>query len=192
MTTPVLKPPQKKGEKRIVTAVLVIAYLAAIIAANLSSARFGPEASIYNAFAFIGLNLTARDRLHDAWGRHRFRNMALLILAGSAVSYLATIWLTPDIVPSEVVARIALASFVAFLVAETLDAVGYQLLRWRPWLERANTSNLIGAAVDSTVFVSIAFGFTWEIVFAQFCAKVAGGFLWSLLLNRRREALAAA
>lgn len=169
---------------------LVALYLTAIVAANLSSAHFGPSASIYNAFGLIGLNLTTRDRLHDLWGRNRFRNMALLILAGSGVSYAASKLLGAG--PPEVVAKIALASCVAFAVAETNDALFYHLLRKRPWLERSNVSNVIGAALDSVVFVSIAFGWLWPIIFGQFCAKVAGGFLWSLLLryvgSRRDEA----
>lgn len=161
---------------------LVLLWWAAIVAANLSSAHFGPDASIYNAFLFIGLTLTTRDRLHDLWGRDRFRNMALLILSGSAISFVAAHVFT-GAAPPEIVARIALASTVAFAVAEGMDAVAYQALRRRPWLERANTSNFVGAALDSALFVSIAFGWSWTIIFAQFCAKVAGGFLWSLLIR---------
>lgn len=166
---------------------LVGAYLAAIVAANLTTAAWGPEWSIYNAFLLIGLNLSTRDKLQDLWGQHRFRNMAVLIGVGSALSYAASVWLAPDVVPPDVVAKIALASCVAFLVAESLDAVAYYFLRERPWLERSNTSNLVGAALDSAIFVSIAFGWTWEIIFAQFCAKVAGGFIWSLALERVRS-----
>lgn len=172
---------------------LVALYLAAIVAANLSSSHFGPEASIYNAFFLIGLNLTTRDRLHDLWGSKRFRNMALLIGAGSAISYAASIALASEALPSAVVARIALASCVAFAVAESADALLYHLLRFKPWLERSNTSNLLSATLDSTVFVSIAFGWNWPIIFGQLCAKVAGGFVWSLILRAKRErALAAA
>lgn len=89
--------------------------------------------------------------------------------------------------PSDVVARIALASCAAFATAESFDAITYQILRKRPWLERSNTSNFVGAALDSAIFVSIAFGWAWPIIFGQFCAKVAGGFLWSLVLRARRE-----
>lgn len=170
---------------------LVAAYLAAIVVANLTTAHFGPEWSIYNAFLFIGLNLTTRDRLHDLWGRNRLRNMALLIVAGSLVSYGASMLLAPDVVPSDVVARIALASALAFVAAESLDAIGYQLLLPRPWLERANLSNCIGATVDSMIFVSVAFGWGWPIIFGQITAKIAGGFLWSLVLARRKETAAA-
>ena len=40
----------------------VILYLSAIILANLSSNYFGANASIINAFLFIGLDLTSRDK----------------------------------------------------------------------------------------------------------------------------------
>jgi hypothetical protein len=66
------------------TALLVLLWLAAITAANLISAHFGPEASIYNAFALIGLTLVIRDRLHDAWKTYRVLKMGALILTGSS------------------------------------------------------------------------------------------------------------
>ena len=43
-------------------------------------------------------------------------------------------------------------------------------------------------AVDSILFPTIAFGsFLPLIVLGQFAAKVGGGFVWSLLLNRRTK-----
>ncbi len=166
------------------TVALVAVFLAAIVAANLLVSEFGPEASIYNAFFLIGLDLTTRDALHDAWGRHRWRNMALLIAAGSLLSWLV----------DRDAGTIALASAAAFAAAGTADLIVYHLARRRPWLERANTSNLFGAAVDSIVFPTIAFGgLLWGVTFGQFCAKVAGGFLFALLIAytlKRREAVA--
>ena len=47
----------------------VVLYLFAIVAANLLVARFGPSVTIINAFLFIGLDLTTRDGLHEAWGK---------------------------------------------------------------------------------------------------------------------------
>lgn len=169
---------------------MVAAYLSAIVVANLISAHFGAGASIYNAFFLIGLSLTVRDRLDDLWGKHRFRNMALLILAGSAISYVASIWLAPSVIPSAVVLRIAEASAVAFLVSESLDFITYHVFHRRPWIERSNISNLVGASLDSMIFVSIAFGWQWPVIFGQVCAKIAGGFIWSLVLQRRRDRLA--
>jgi hypothetical protein len=59
---------------------LVALYLAAIVAANLSVAAFGPGVTIVNAFALIGLDLSTRDALHDRWrGRWLLARMALLI-----------------------------------------------------------------------------------------------------------------
>ena len=53
------------------------------------------------------------------------------------------------------------------------------------WLRRANGSNVAGAAVDSLLFPTLAFGVLMpHIVALQFVAKVAGGALWSWALAR--------
>jgi uncharacterized PurR-regulated membrane protein YhhQ (DUF165 family) len=159
---------------------LVGLYLVAIVAANLSVAHWGPNAAIYNAFLFIGLDLTCRDRLHDLWHGRLLRNMAVLIAAGSLLSYLAGLWIGTG----PFVGRIALASCIAFAAAATADAVTYHLLRERSWYERVNQSNLAGAAVDSFVFVALwPFGFQFTLAFTLFAAKVAGGVVWSFLLR---------
>lgn len=166
-------------------ALLVAAYLAAIVAANLSVAHWGPQMAIYNAFLFIGLDLTSRDRLHDLWHGRLLRNMAALIAAGSALSYLAGLWLGTG----PFVGRIALASCIAFACAAVADGVAYQLLHRRPWYERVNQSNLAGAAVDSLVFLALwPFGFQFSLAFTLFAAKLAGGVVWSFLLRRGRDA----
>ncbi len=157
------------------TVTLIAVFLAAITAANLISAHYGPEASIYNAFALIGLTLVIRDQLHDEWREHRLPKMLALIVAGSALAYLVT----PN------AGRIGLASGVAFLAAESVDALVYHAVRFWPWLERSNFSNFFGAAVDSMVFPTLAFGgVMWGITVGQFTAKVAGALLFTLLLAR--------
>lgn len=166
---------------------LVGLILAAIIAANLTTAHWGPDWSIVNAFLLIGLIITTRDQLHDLWGEHRFRNMALLIACGSVVSYLASLWLASDALPNEVVRDIALASFAAFAVAETFDALTYHVLRKRQWLERSNLSNFVSATLDSAVFVTIAFGWDSVIILSQLGAKVAGGLLFTMAVQFHRE-----
>lgn len=150
-------------------------YLVAIIAANLSSATFGVNASIVNAFLFIGLDLTARDKLHDAWhGNGLVWKMTLLILMGSLLSWFV----------DRNAGQIAVASFVAFLIANFVDFAVYHLLRERAKLVRVNGSNVFSALADSIVFPTIAFGAVFPLVIAgQFAAKVLGGFLWSILLH---------
>jgi hypothetical protein len=166
----------------------VAAYLAAIVVANLSVAHWGPTAAIYNAFLLIGLDLTTRDRLHDLWHGHLLRNMAGLIAAGAALSYLAGLWLGTG----PFVGRIAVASTVAFAAAATSDAITYHLLRRRSWYERVNQSNIVGAAIDSLVFVALwPFGFQLTLAFTLFAAKVAGGVSWSFILRRRDRPQAA-
>ncbi len=168
--------------KYLASPVLVFGYLAAIVAANLSVAHWGPSAAIYNAFLFIGLDLTCRDRLHDLWHGHLLRNMAALIAAGSALSYLAGLWIGSG----PFVGRIALASCIAFAAAATADGLVYHALRDHGWYERVNQSNLAGAATDSLVFVALwPFGFNFTLAFTLFAAKVAGGVVWSFVLRRR-------
>ena len=153
----------------------VVMYLVAIVAANLLVAQFGPSVVVINAFVFIGLDLTARDHLHDAWKRRNlWSKMALLIGTGSLLSWLLNRSAGP----------IALASFVAFGCAGIADALVYHLLGERSRMLRINGSNVVSAAVDSIVFPTLAFGgFMPLVTLGQFAAKVAGGFVWSLVLG---------
>lgn len=156
---------------------VVLIYLASIVAANLIAARFGPSATVINAFVLIGLDLTLRDRLHDAWrGRGLVWRMGALILAGGALSALVN----RDALP------IALASSLAFSAAATVDAVSYAVLEKRNRAARVNGSNVLSAAVDSVVFLVVAFGWPplWGVVLAQWVVKVLGGAVWYMALTR--------
>lgn len=154
--------------------IYVLIYLAAIVAANLTVAVWGPSMTIVNAFLFIGLDLTARDRLHDQWhGRLLWPKMAALIATGSVLSWAI----------NRDAGQIALASFVAFALAGAMDAGAYHLLRNRTWSQRVNGSNILSAAVDSIVFPTLAFGaFMPAIIAGQFMAKVVGGAVWSMII----------
>ena len=162
-----------------VQAFFVLLYLAAIIVANLMTARFGPAATIINALLFIGLDLVARDRLHEAWhGRGLVWKMGVLIATGSLLSWLL----------NRNAGQIAVASFVAFALAAVTDTLTYSIgLRqgWT-WFVRCNGSNLTSAAVDSLAFPTLAFGgFMPWVTFGQLAAKVCGGMLWSLILRKQ-------
>jgi hypothetical protein len=155
----------------------VAMYLAAIIIANLLVARFGPAVVVVNAFLFIGLDLTSRDRLHDAWhGRGLWPKMALLIGTGSFLSWLL----------NRNAGQIALASFVSFGLAGIVDALIYHILGNKARMIRVNGSNVVSGAVDSLAFPTMAFGVLMPgVILGQFAAKVCGGFLWSLILRKR-------
>ena len=154
----------------------IFLYLLAAVLANLSVAYFGPSSTIVNAFLFIGLDLTARDKLHDAWGgKWLWPKMFALIAVGSGISYLL----------NRNAGMIAIASLAAFGVAGIVDALVYQLLHNKPWMVKVNGSNIFSALADSLVFPTIAFGgFLPLIVLGQFAAKVSGGFIWSWIIGK--------
>lgn len=120
--------------------IYVVLYLAAVVLANLSVAKWGPSTAVITAFLFIGLDLTARDSLHEAWrGSRLWGKMALLITAGSALSW----FINRD------AGQIAIASLMAFAAAGVVDALVYhRLLRLPRWL-RINGSNIPSAFIDS-------------------------------------------
>lgn len=150
----------------------LIAYAVAMVAANLLVATFGPAISPINAFLLIGLDLTLRDWLHV---RLKTWQMGGLILGTGALTYL----LNPA------AGMIAVASAVSFLVAALVDWAVF-VKTTGSWIKRANVSNTAGAAVDSLLFPTIAFGVLMpEIVALQFVAKVSGGAVWSYFLEKK-------
>lgn len=167
------------------TPALVGAYLAAIVAANLSLAHWGPKVAVINGFFLVAFDLASRDYLHDVWRGRLIRNMGLLIAAGSILSYVAAYFTTPEMLD---VGRIAMASAVAFGVATLADGFVYHRLRDRAWADRSNGSNIVGATVDSLIFLPLATGsWLWLTMFALACSKIAGGTVFSLLLAKGAE-----
>jgi uncharacterized PurR-regulated membrane protein YhhQ (DUF165 family) len=150
-------------------------YAAAMTLANLSVAAFGPWVSPINAFVLIGLDLALRDWLHV---RLKVWQMGALIASTGALTF----------VLNPAAGQIAVASAVAFTAAALVDWSAFARLRGS-WLFRANGSNVAGAAVDSLVFPTLAFGALMpHIVALQFVAKVAGGALWAWALRGVRHA----
>lgn len=159
--------------------VLVGLFIGSLVVANLLVATFGPGALPYTAFFMIGLDLTVRDSLHEQWhGRRLVRNMAIMIAAGAVIAFLmnrSSLW-------------VGTASFAAFASAGLVDLAVYSLLFYRPWLVKVNVSNAAAALTDSLVFTLVAFHtFMPGLVATQWLIKLAGGALWSLILNRFRD-----
>jgi uncharacterized PurR-regulated membrane protein YhhQ (DUF165 family) len=150
----------------------LIAYAVAMIAANLLVATFGPSVTAINAFLLIGLDLTLRDWLHF---RLKTWQMGGLIIGTGLITY----GLNPAL------GMIAVASAVSFLAASIVDWAIF-VKTTGSWIKRANVSNTAGAAVDSLLFPTIAFGALMpEIVALQFVAKVSGGAVWSYVLEKK-------
>jgi uncharacterized PurR-regulated membrane protein YhhQ (DUF165 family) len=152
----------------------LIAYAVAMTVANLLVATFGPSISPINAFFLIGLDLTLRDWLHV---RLKTWQMGVLIVGTGALTYL----LNPA------AGMIAVASAMSFLTAALIDWAIF-VKTTGSWVKRANISNIGGAAIDSLLFPTIAFGVLMpEIVALQFIAKVAGGAIWSFCILKLKN-----
>jgi len=150
---------------------IAVIYVAAICAANLLVAHFGPWVTPLNAFFLVGLDMVLRDILHERYGILR---SVILSAAAGAISY--------AINPASGV--IAIASVVAFIAAALVNAVVYQWMIDKSWIKKSNAGNVAAAAVDSALFPLIAFGaFLPHIVLAQFLCKTLGGALWSWALK---------
>ena len=129
-------------------------FIGTIVLANYLTTRYGFVPVGFGLMATAGtfaagFALALRDSTQDALGR---RAVALVIVAGAALSFLVA---DPFI---------ALASAAAFLVSELADFAIYTPLRRksrlgdRRWAGAVIASNLVGAVVDTVIFLGIAFG----------------------------------
>ena len=131
-----------------------LALLATIVAANWLTTEFGfvavgfgltATAGTYAAGVALGLRDVLQDHANRTW-------LLGTILAGGAISYLIA---DPFI---------ALASATAFTVSEVIDWGVYTPLRGKAaegtnrWSAAVVGSNLVGAVVDTAIFIGIAFG----------------------------------
>jgi uncharacterized PurR-regulated membrane protein YhhQ (DUF165 family) len=126
----------------------LLAYIATIPAANWLVAHYeqAPVGLGYTAPAgvyMVGLALVLRDLAREAAGRGA---VVAAIVVGAALSW----WLADP--------ALAVASAVAFAVAETMDFAVYEPLRQRGLLVAVLASNAVGLIADSLIFLKLAFG----------------------------------
>ena len=72
-----------------------------------------------------------------------------VVYGGFAVAIVLSVWLATP--------RIAIASGTAFLTAQLLDIVVFNRLRDRVWWMAPSLSSLVGSALDTLLFFSLAF-----------------------------------
>jgi len=121
-------------------------FIATILAANYVTTEYGMVPVGFGLVAtagtyFAGLAFILRDLMQDTAGR---KAVLALIVAGAALSYAVS---DPFI---------ATASAVAFLLSEGADFGVYTPLRKRGYIRAAVASNIVGAVVDTLVFLTIA------------------------------------
>ena len=131
---------------RLAGLVCLALYVGTIFAANWAITRYGlvtvapglvAPAGVY----FAGLAFTLRDLTQNLLGR---RWVVAAILAGAAASWVVS-------------SSFAIASAVAFLISETADFLVYTPLARRGWTIAATCGAVVGAAIDSLIFLQLAF-----------------------------------
>jgi uncharacterized PurR-regulated membrane protein YhhQ (DUF165 family) len=143
------------------TLVSFTAFAASVLAANWMTARWGLVSVAGVSFTAgtlaAGLGFGLRDACHEAGG---WRVAVAAILTGAALSYFVS--------PS-----LAVASAVAFLLSELADLAVYQPLRRRRWVLAVVASNLLGALIDTVVFLHLAGFPIRDAIAGQMLAKAA-------------------
>lgn len=153
-----------------IAALLFAAFAGTVVAANWVTTEYGVVSIGFGLTAtagtyFAGLAFVLRDSLQDTGGRVA---VVAAILTGAALSFLlAETWFKADpafLPPGVTATSIAAGSAIAFLLSELADFTVYTPLRNRGYLRAAVASNVVGALVDTAVFLYVA-GFAMRDVF---------------------------
>jgi uncharacterized PurR-regulated membrane protein YhhQ (DUF165 family) len=134
-----------------------VAFIALVVASNWLTAHYGLVAGFVTAGTFTaGLVLAARDAVRETAG----------------------IWASLGCIAAGVLAsavmagpQLALASGAAFALSELADTAVYEPLRKRSKTRALAWSNLVGAVVDSLLFLAIAGFPIWPAVTGQIAVK---------------------
>ena len=125
---------------------LLVAYVITILGANYVTTTFemvpvgfGLEATA--GTYLIGMLFILRDLIQDVVGKFA---VFAAIAVGAVLSFLIS---SPFI---------AVASVVAFVLAEVIDFAIYTPLRKRGYVRAAVASNLVGSVVDTVAFLAVA------------------------------------
>jgi uncharacterized PurR-regulated membrane protein YhhQ (DUF165 family) len=161
--------------------VLIAAYIASIVSANIATDRIPGlavlELAVPAGSIIAGLTFTLRDLLHDHFGG-RFVLGAVALGAG-----LSWCLATPTL---------AAASASAFMLSEIVDSCIYAELRARSRLRAVVYSNLAGLLIDSAIFVPLAFGtvaaLPGPLAGKALATMLAAAALVSISWMKRREA----
>jgi uncharacterized PurR-regulated membrane protein YhhQ (DUF165 family) len=161
---------------------LAAGYLALAILANWLAAAYTVHVPLTDLVApagvfAIGGILVLRDWLQQLAGLRW--TMALVYVAG-LVS-----WGVAEAAGWSSLQKVAVASVVAFTVSETIEAVVFTPLRNRNLAAGVLASGVVGTAVDSWLFLTIAFG-SLAFFWGQFAGKVEMVLVGAALTATRR------
>lgn len=137
--------------------------LGSVLAANYVTSEFGLVPVGFGLVAtagtyLAGLTFVLRDTIQDTAGK---RATLGVIAAAAVLSFLIA---DP---------AIALASAAAFALAELADLSVYTPLRKRGYIRAAVASNIVGAFVDTIVFLAVAGFPIMDAIAGQMVGKIA-------------------
>jgi uncharacterized PurR-regulated membrane protein YhhQ (DUF165 family) len=139
----------------------IIGYIAALVAANWATSHYGlipvglGQTATAGTFA-AGAALMLRNVVQDHLGRYA---VVIAVLFGSLISALTS------------APAVALASGCAVLVSELVDTAVYTPLRKRGWVRAVLPATLLGALLDTVVFLHLAGLPVWPQVPDQLVGK---------------------
>jgi uncharacterized PurR-regulated membrane protein YhhQ (DUF165 family) len=148
--------------------IALAAYVAAVIAANLTTAHHKPIHVGIGFIAAAGTPFAAstflvRDLIQERLGRWA-------VIAAIIIGAIASMPGSP--------LRLALASGFTFLLSETADWYVYDRVRKHSRLQGVLWSNIVGGFLDTTVFLVAAGMLTWDMFAGQLIVKL----LWAPLV----------
>jgi uncharacterized PurR-regulated membrane protein YhhQ (DUF165 family) len=164
-------------------AMLAVAFVGLVLLANWLASRYivhvplTPYLAPAGVFAIGGV-LVLRDWMQQLAGLRR--TMPLVYAAGLFS------WLVGDLAGWTSLQKIAIASVIAFTVSETIEALVFTPIRNKNLTLGVALSATIGNAVDSYIFLTIAFSST-SFFWVQFWGKNEAIALGVLLTFARRR-----
>lgn len=150
--------------------VAAVAFVATVWIANWLVTKYGIVSIGFGLVApagvfVVGIAFTLRDIVHRILGRWI---VVGCILAGCLLSYLVE---ANTQIPGGQV-TVAVASAAAFLFSETSDLLVYSRIEEDSFVGAVAASNVVGAVVDSALFIYLAFGWSWALVEGQIVGKL--------------------
>ncbi len=133
----------------------ILAMAAIVVASNILVQFLFGQWLTWGAFTYP-LAFLVTDIMNRVYGREAARKVVIAgFMVGLACSFIGTQ------IPGEfgplVTLRIAIASGLAFLTAQLVDIAVFNRLRDRQWWTAPMASSLIGSAIDTALFFTIAF-----------------------------------
>jgi len=164
---------------------LSVAFVALAVFANWLASKYTVHVPLTQFVApagvfCIGAALVLRDWLQQVAGL--WWTISLVIIGGGA-SYLIG-----DAAGWTGLQKIALASLVAFIVSETVEAAVFTPIRNRNLTAGVLASGMVGNAIDSWLFLTLAFGST-AFFMGNFVGKAEMILVGGLLTAARRAML---